>query len=101
MNIRFTLNFILIGTLGHSLFSDRIETNHGSIIYGTIQGIEDGNLTIETEFGGTVKVLTSHLKKLSSNGNIGIRTDSNLTFMVNLFLRNRESCLFAIRKKQT
>ena len=80
MNIRFTLTFILIGTLGHSLFSDRIETNHGSIIYGTIQGIEDGNLTIETEFGGTVKVLTSHLKKLSSNGNIGIRTDSNLTF---------------------
>lgn len=80
MNFRFTLPLFLFIFLGSGLFSDRIETRHGSIVYGTIEGIEDGNLTIETDFAGTLKIPTSELKSLSSNSNLGIRTDTNATF---------------------
>jgi len=60
--------------------ADRLETQQGSILYGTVVGIEDGNLTFDTEYAGQLTIATVFIKSLFSNTNLILRTDQNFTF---------------------
>jgi len=66
--------------LAIAAWADRLETQQGSILYGTVLGIEDGNLTFDTEYAGQLTISTAFIKKLFSNTNLILRTDQNATF---------------------
>ena len=66
--------------LAIAAWADRLETQQGSILYGTVLGIEDGNLTFDTEYAGQLTISTAFIKKLFSNTNLILRTDQNSTF---------------------
>jgi len=88
--------FLASACLALPIWADRLETRQGSILYGTVVGIEDGNLTFNTEYAGQLTISTGFIKNLFSNTNIILRTDQNSTFYGQsvpgkdgeLFLRN-------------
>jgi putative salt-induced outer membrane protein YdiY len=77
---RLFLTILASTCLALQIWADRLETRQGSILYGTVVGVEDGNLTFDTEYAGQLTISTGFIKNLFSNKNIILRTDQNSTF---------------------
>jgi putative salt-induced outer membrane protein YdiY len=74
----FVVSFALFA---NQSFSDRAETQDGSIFYGKIIEAKDGNLTFETTYSGLIQIPLKYLKTLSSSENVSVRDESNQTFI--------------------
>ena len=60
--------------------ADEIKTTDGSILQGSILGMNDGNVTIKTAFAGVLKISEKKISALSSEEKIMIRLEDNRTF---------------------
>ena len=60
--------------------ADRVSVSDGSILNGSILGISDGNLTIQTEFAGKIKIPYHKISSIKSDNEISLRLDDNRTF---------------------
>lgn len=63
-----------------NLMADRVTTTDGSMLVGQILGMQDGNLTIETEFAGKLRIAHSRIAAISSEDTFSIRLEDNRTF---------------------
>ena len=61
------------------LVADEIRTHDGSLIQGTIWGMEDGNLTIKTSFAGKIKIPYDQINSFTSDAPLTFRMDDNRT----------------------
>tara|TARA_R100001480_G_scaffold102989_3_gene106109 strand:+ start:5437 stop:6468 length:1032 start_codon:yes stop_codon:yes gene_type:complete len=60
--------FIVAGVLaGSALAADEIVLKNGSRILGTVTGVRDGVVTVDTEFAGTLKVQQDQVESLLSS----------------------------------
>lgn len=60
--------FVVAGVLaGSALAADEIVLKNGSRILGTVTGVRDGVVTVDTEFAGTLKVQQDQVESLSSS----------------------------------
>ena len=60
--------------------ADTVTVNDGSVLLGSILGISDGNLTIQTEFAGKIKIPYHKVSAIKSDDEISLRLDDNRTF---------------------
>ena len=61
------------------LQADRVESADGSVLFGKIIGVTDGNLTFETSYSSFVQIPLSEVVSLASSDNLSIRDENNLT----------------------
>ena len=61
------------------LHADRVESADGSVFYGQIIGIKDGNLTFESTYSSTIHIPLSEVVSLASTKSVTIRDDKNRT----------------------
>lgn len=72
--------------LGIALFSyarlsaDEIITKNGSRLLGELVLFEDGNLTLQTDFAGKIRIPTNEIKSISTDNEISVRLEDNRTF---------------------
>ena len=78
----FTMRFFLIFLLlsQGSLLADKVVLKNGSVLIGSVVNSVDGNLTIETDFAGKLKIPLSRISSMSSEVAISLRLDDNRTF---------------------
>ena len=62
------------------LHADKVVVKDGSVLMGKIVQSVDGNLTIETDFAGKVRIPMSQISSISSDSAISLRLDDNRTF---------------------
>jgi len=76
------MKFILLSLLSlqFSLLADQVVIKDGSVLIGTVTGIVDGNLTIETDFAGNLRIPVSQVSSINSESVISLRLDDNRTF---------------------
>ena len=67
-----------ISLAGYAL-ADRVETRDGSILYGSILEVMDGNLSLETTYSSVLKIPMSEVSSLSSSETLAIRDENNNT----------------------
>ncbi|MDG0963581.1 MAG: hypothetical protein P8O23_00840, partial [Opitutales bacterium] len=78
--------------LGIALFSyahlsgDEIITKDGSRLQGKLLLLEDGNLTLQTEFAGKIKIPSNEIKSISTDNEISVRLEDNRTFESKILL---------------
>ena len=72
----------LFCTLCSYLNADRVESKDGSVLYGKILGISDGNLSFETSYSSTVNIPLEELVGLFSSNPISIRDENNNTLEI-------------------
>jgi len=60
-------------------FADRVETRDGSILYGNIIEVTDGNLSFETTYSSIIRIPVVQVVSLSSSESLSIRDDQNRT----------------------
>ena len=60
--------------------ADKVTVNDGSVLLGSILGISDGNLTIQTEFAGKIKIPYHKVSEIKSDDEISLRLEDNRTF---------------------
>ncbi len=58
---------------GSALAADEIVLKNGSRILGTVTGVRDGVVTVDTEFAGTLKVQQDQVESLRSNESIVLK----------------------------
>lgn len=61
-------------------WADSVEISDGSILQGKILGMLDGNLTIQTNFAGKIRIPYSKISSIKSDNEISLRLDDNRTF---------------------
>ena len=64
-----------------SAFADSVVTKDGSIVNGTIIGIEDKTLTVETSYAGTVEIPVDQIDNFSTDTQIKLALDNGSTFV--------------------
>jgi putative salt-induced outer membrane protein YdiY len=76
------MKFILLSlvTLQFSLLADKVVVKDGSVIIGSVLDVVDGNLTIETDFAGKLRIPVSEISSISSDAAMSLRMDDNRTF---------------------
>jgi putative salt-induced outer membrane protein YdiY len=73
-------SILLALTLQASLIADQVITTDGSVLIGQILGMQDGNLTIKTEFAGKLRIAHPQIAKISSEDSFSIRLEDNRTY---------------------
>lgn len=73
-------NLLILVLFPFVLFADKVVVKEGSVIMGKVLGFVDGNLTIETDFAGKLKIPASQISSISSDAAISLRLDDNRTF---------------------
>ena len=76
--MKFILLFFLL--FHGALLADKVVLKNGSILIGSVVNSVDGNLTIETDFAGKLKIPVSRISSISSDDAISLRLDDNRTF---------------------
>ena len=61
------------------LLADRVETKDGSIFYGKILEVVDGNLTFETTYTNAINIPLTAILSMSSSSSITVRDEDNQT----------------------
>ncbi|MGB0370383.1 MAG: DUF481 domain-containing protein [Opitutales bacterium] len=61
------------------LLADEVVTFNGSKLVGTISGISDGVLTLETEFAGTLEIPMEQVETFSTEDTLSVRLESGDT----------------------
>ena len=73
-------NLLILVLFPFLLFADKVVVKEGSVIMGKVMGFVDGNLTIETDFAGKLKIPASQISSISSDVALSLRLDDNRTF---------------------
>ncbi len=76
--MKFILLFLVF--LQCSLLADKVVIKDGSVLIGTVTEIEDGNLTLETDFAGNLRIPVSQISSINSESEISLRMEDNRTF---------------------
>ena len=76
--MKFILLFLVF--LQCSLLADKVVIKDGSVLIGTVTEIEDGNLTLETDFAGNLRIPVSQISSINSESEISLRLEDNRTF---------------------
>lgn len=85
--------------LGIALFSyarlsaDEIITKNGSRLLGELILFEDGNLTLQTDFAGKIRIPTNEIKSISTDNEISVRLEDNRTFESKILLSDDSKIL--------
>lgn len=85
--------------LGIALFSyarlsaDEIITKNGSRLLGELILFEDGNLTLQTDFAGKIRIPTNEIKSISTENEISVRLEDNRTFESKILLSDDSKIL--------
>ena len=85
--------------LGIALFSyarlsaDEIITKNGSRLLGELVLLEDGNLTLQTDFAGKIRIPINEIKSISTNNEISVRLEDNRTFESKILLSDDSKIL--------
>ncbi|MDB0030515.1 DUF481 domain-containing protein [Opitutales bacterium] len=85
--------------LGIALFSyarlsaDEIITKNGSRLLGELILLEDGNLTLQTDFAGKIRIPTNEIKSISTDNEISVRLEDNRTFESKILLSDDSKIL--------
>jgi len=72
------LSFLLL--FHCTVLADKVVVKNGSILMGSVVDFIDGNLTLETDFAGKIKIPLSQIASISSSAAISLRLDDNRTF---------------------
>ena len=70
---------IVLVTYGR-LSADEIITKNGSRLLGELVLLEDGNLTLQTDFAGKIRIPTNEIKSISTDYEVSVRLEDNRTF---------------------
>ena len=62
--MKFILSFLLL--FGGTLLADKVVLKNGSVLIGSVVNSVDGNLTIETDFAGKLKIPVARISSISS-----------------------------------
>lgn len=67
----------LLAVSGATLQADTVTTTTGDVLHGTIKGIQGGNITLETDFAGTLQIAKDKVAKVdyTAEGEFYVRTD--------------------------
>ena len=76
--MKFILLFLVF--IQCSLLADKVVIKDGSVLIGTVTKIEDGNLTLETDFAGNLRIPVSQISSINSESEISLRLEDNRTF---------------------
>lgn len=80
MKIKALFTIVAVALASFStLRSDEVITYNGSKVIGTISGIADGVLTIETEFAGTISIPMEQVETFSTVDTLTVRLESGET----------------------
>ena len=85
--------------LGIALFSyarlsaDEIITKNGSRLLGELVLLEDGNLTLQTDFAGKIRIPINEIKSISTDNEISVRLEDNRTFESKILLSDDSKIL--------
>lgn len=63
-----------------TVLADKVVIKDGSILIGKVLASIDGNLTIDTEFAGELKIPVSQISSINSEAKISLRLEDNRTF---------------------
>ena len=78
--MRFTFIFwTSLLVFAFNLLADRVETKDGSIFYGKILEVVDGNLTFETTYSNAINIPLTAILSMSSSSSITVRDEDNQT----------------------
>ncbi len=77
-----SLHFFAVFMLGFlpSLWSDEVRIWDGSVLQGEILGLDDGNLTLATDFAGEIKIPKTKISSIFNEEEISFRMEDNRTF---------------------
>ena len=75
--------------------SDHVYLQNGSHIVGTITGVNDGKLVVDTEFAGEVSIALDAIRGIETEGENGFKFDSGEVLSGRLQFENgrRNSCV--------
>ena len=74
------LILLVLFSIQLTVLADKVVIKDGSILIGTVLGAVDGNLTIETEFAGKLKIPVTRIASINSESEISLRLEDNRTF---------------------
>lgn len=63
-----------------NLGADEVRTLDGSILRGVILGMDDGNLSLKTDFSGKIKIPETKIESISTENDVAFRMEDNRTF---------------------
>ena len=92
-------SILLALTLQASLIADQVTTTDGSVLVGQILGMQDGNLTIKTEFAGKLRIAHPQIATISSEDSFSIRLEDNRTY--NGVIVSREDRTLGLEERAT
>ena len=89
------LILLVIGLVSYGRLSgDEIITKNGSRLLGELLLLEDGNLTLQTDFAGKIRIPTNEIKSISTDNEISVRLEDNRTFESKILLSDDSKILF-------
>ena len=88
------LILLVIGLVSYGRLSgDEIITKNGSRLLGELLLLEDGNLTLQTDFAGKIRIPTNEIKSISTDNEISVRLEDNRTFESKILLSDDSKIL--------